>query len=162
MATLRLSDCSNREVVLLNTSLTSLCNYHRQGRTIRASLHRRRNFVAQTTTAISLSLSPLILTSSPPPAKSSEGDPLLSDWQRVYLPIDPGVVLLDIAFVPDDLNHGQYLPASSTYLNASIPLLPFKRLTACRFRCNNLTAFYNSSNFDFDFFFYFFQFCGIA
>ena len=40
------------------------------------------------------------------PAKSEDS---LSEWERVYLPIDPGVVLLDIAFVPDDLNHGQYL-----------------------------------------------------
>ncbi|GJU52505.1 V-type proton ATPase subunit A1 [Tanacetum coccineum] len=30
----------------------------------------------------------------------------LSEWEYVYLPIDPGVVLLDIAFVPDDPSHG--------------------------------------------------------
>ncbi|GJX47889.1 FAD/NAD(P)-binding oxidoreductase family protein [Tanacetum coccineum] len=30
----------------------------------------------------------------------------LSEWEHVYLPIDPGVVLLDIAFVPDDPSHG--------------------------------------------------------
>ncbi|GJX66462.1 6-phosphogluconate dehydrogenase-like protein [Tanacetum coccineum] len=30
----------------------------------------------------------------------------LSEWECVYLPIDPGVVLLDIAFVPDDPSHG--------------------------------------------------------
>ncbi|GJY71260.1 apoptosis-inducing factor 2-like protein [Tanacetum coccineum] len=29
----------------------------------------------------------------------------LSEWECVYLPIDPGVVLLDIAFVPDDPSH---------------------------------------------------------
>nr|GEX60744.1 6-phosphogluconate dehydrogenase, C-terminal-like protein [Tanacetum cinerariifolium] len=31
----------------------------------------------------------------------------LSEWERVYLPIDPGVVLLDIVFVTDDLSHEQ-------------------------------------------------------
>jgi hypothetical protein len=30
----------------------------------------------------------------------------LSEWERVYLPIDPGVVLLDIEFVPDVPSHG--------------------------------------------------------
>lgn len=35
-------------------------------------------------------------------------DPL-SEWERVFLPIDPGVVLLDIAFVPDDPSHGWFL-----------------------------------------------------
>ncbi|KAL3830647.1 hypothetical protein ACJIZ3_019449 [Penstemon smallii] len=34
-------------------------------------------------------------------------DNALSEWERVYLPIDPGVVLLDIAFVPDDPSHGR-------------------------------------------------------
>nr|GFC76622.1 UDP-glucose 6-dehydrogenase 1 [Tanacetum cinerariifolium] len=29
----------------------------------------------------------------------------LSEWERVYLPIDPGVVLLDIVFVTDDPSH---------------------------------------------------------
>lgn len=46
--------------------------------------------------SISLPLSTL-------PAKSED---LLAEWERVYLPIDPGVVLLDISFVPDDLSHG--------------------------------------------------------
>jgi len=58
----------------------------------------RREFVSQTA-AISVSL--LVA----PPARSEDA---LSDWERVYLPIDPGVVLLDIAFVPDDLNHGLF------------------------------------------------------
>ncbi|KAL3510253.1 hypothetical protein ACH5RR_029654 [Cinchona calisaya] len=30
----------------------------------------------------------------------------LSKWERIYLPINPGVVLLDIAFVPDDPTRG--------------------------------------------------------
>ncbi|XP_041013945.1 photosystem II stability/assembly factor HCF136, chloroplastic isoform X1 [Juglans microcarpa x Juglans regia] len=40
----------------------------------------------------------------------------LSEWERVYLPIDPGVVLLDIAFVPDDLNHGFLLGTRQTIM----------------------------------------------
>ena len=28
------------------------------------------------------------------------------EWERVGIPIDPGVVLLDISFVPDDPSHG--------------------------------------------------------
>jgi len=66
----------------------------------------RREFVSQTTT-ISVSLL------AAPPARSEDA---LSDWERVYLPIDPGVVLLDIAFVPDDLNHGLF----NSYLSSFI------------------------------------------
>lgn len=40
----------------------------------------------------------------------------MSEWERVYLPIDPGVVLLDIAFVPDDPNHGFLLGTRQTIL----------------------------------------------
>lgn len=40
----------------------------------------------------------------------------LSEWERVYLPIDPGVVLLDIAFVPDDPSHGFLLGTRQTIL----------------------------------------------
>jgi hypothetical protein len=40
------------------------------------------------------------------PAARADGAPALSEWERVFLPIDPGVVLLDIAFVPDDPSHG--------------------------------------------------------
>lgn len=138
MATLgRLSDCSNHQrvlLLLLNTPLTAPCNHHHhhRRRTIRASLHRR-NFVAQTTTtALSLSLSsPLILSATTSsPAKSAE-DPLLSDWERVYLPVDPGVVLLDIAFVPDDLNHGLYpssmldFPIAYIYIYQAIASVTF-------------------------------------
>lgn len=57
--------------------------------------------MADTAAAVSLSLSPFIAPVQP--AKSEES---LSEWERLYLPIDPGVVLLDIAFVPDDMNHG--------------------------------------------------------
>lgn len=61
----------------------------------------RRQFVAETAAAVSLTISPLVAPVQP--AKAGES---LSEWERLYLPIDPGVVLLDIAFVPDDLNHG--------------------------------------------------------
>lgn len=62
----------------------------------------RRQFLAQSAAAAAaaLSLSPSLF---PLPAKSEDS---LSDWERVYLPIDPGVVLLDIGFVPEDPNHG--------------------------------------------------------
>ncbi|MBA0828905.1 hypothetical protein Goarm_013532, partial [Gossypium armourianum] len=74
------------------------------------SLVNRRQIISQTA---SLSLSLATLSSLPLPAKSEE---VLSEWERVYLPIDPGVVLLDIAFVPDDLNHGFLLGTRQTIL----------------------------------------------
>lgn len=40
----------------------------------------------------------------------------LSEWEKVPLPINPGVVLLDIAFVPDDPNHGFLLGTRQTLL----------------------------------------------
>lgn len=55
----------------------------------------RRRFIAETA-ALSVSL----------PQLTARSEDALSEWERVYLPIDPGVVLLDIAFVPDDPNHG--------------------------------------------------------
>jgi len=55
----------------------------------------RRRFIAETA-ALSVSL----------PQLEARAEDALSEWERVYLPIDPGVVLLDIAFVPDDPNHG--------------------------------------------------------
>lgn len=67
----------------------------------KASLNRRQllaDTAAATAAAISLGSSALVL-----PARSEDQ---LSEWERVSLPIDPGVVLLDIAFVPDDPSHG--------------------------------------------------------
>lgn len=55
----------------------------------------RRQFIAETT-AISVLV----------PSQLVKAEETLSEWERVYLPIDPGVVLLDIAFVPEDPNHG--------------------------------------------------------
>lgn len=65
---------------------------------VKASLEpsrTRRQFIAETT-AISVLL----------PSQLAKSEETLSEWERVYLPIDPGVVLLDIAFVPQDPNHG--------------------------------------------------------
>eukprot|EP00271_Cylindrocystis_brebissonii_P014438 TRINITY_DN35796_c0_g1_i1.p1 TRINITY_DN35796_c0_g1~~TRINITY_DN35796_c0_g1_i1.p1 ORF type:complete len:454 (-),score=76.18 TRINITY_DN35796_c0_g1_i1:425-1786(-) len=40
----------------------------------------------------------------------------ISEWEFVTLPIDPGVVLLDVAFVPDDPTHGFLLGTRQTLL----------------------------------------------
>ncbi|KAF3503965.1 hypothetical protein F2Q69_00039935 [Brassica cretica] len=40
----------------------------------------------------------------------------LSEWERVSLPIDPGVVLLDIAYVPDEPSGGFLLGTRQTLL----------------------------------------------
>lgn len=58
--------------------------------------------------ALSLALAPLGM------AKADDVGRLL-EWERVYLDIDPGVVLLDIAFVPDDPNHGLFSCGSSSF-----------------------------------------------
>uniref|UniRef100_A0A803P0F8 Photosynthesis system II assembly factor Ycf48/Hcf136-like domain-containing protein n=2 Tax=Cannabis sativa TaxID=3483 RepID=A0A803P0F8_CANSA len=68
-------------------------------------------FIADTA-AVSLSLAVPFL-GSVQPAKSEES---LSEWERVFLPIDPGVVLLDISFVPDEPNHGFLLGTRQTLL----------------------------------------------
>ncbi|KAJ6365887.1 hypothetical protein OIU77_002450 [Salix suchowensis] len=74
----------------------------------------RRNFISQTASLSSLPLlSPLILN---PQQANAAAEDSLSDWERVYLPIDPGVVLLDIAFVPDDTNHGFLLGTRQTIM----------------------------------------------
>lgn len=119
MATLQLMvmDCS-KPLILHKPSLTSLFSTTTTPRHLRSpqrfipkassssssssSLCRRR-FIAETA-AVSLSLAAPFL-GSVQPAKSEDS---LSEWERVYLPIDPGVVLLDIAFVPDDPTHGQF------------------------------------------------------
>lgn len=50
------------------------------------------------------------------PTARADAAPSLSEWERIYLPIDPGVVLLDIAFVPDDPSHGFLLGTRQTIL----------------------------------------------
>ncbi|KAH9612112.1 hypothetical protein KSS87_002592 [Heliosperma pusillum] len=74
---------------------------------------RRREFLASTT---SLSLSLSVSVSSLSLSSAAKAEDLLSEWERVYLPIDPGVVLLDIAFVPDDTSHGFLLGTRQTIL----------------------------------------------
>ncbi|CAN6173706.1 unnamed protein product [Urochloa humidicola] len=69
----------------------------------------RRHFIAAAAAA------PLVLPRWSPAARAEEA-PALSEWERVYLPIDPGVVLLDIAFVPDDPSHGFLLGTRQTIL----------------------------------------------
>lgn len=73
----------------------------------------RRSLVTGAATVLSLSVSLPPLLGFQQPARSED---LLSEWERVYLPIDPGVVLLDIAFVPDDMNHGFVLGTRQTLL----------------------------------------------
>ncbi|KMZ72533.1 Ycf48-like protein [Zostera marina] len=75
-----------------------------------ATSKTRRQIIAET--AGSLLLAPTI--GFPGLAKSDEPD--LSEWERVFLPIDPGVVLLDIAFVPDDPSHGFLLGTRQTIM----------------------------------------------
>ncbi|KAJ0779556.1 putative twin-arginine translocation pathway, signal sequence [Helianthus annuus] len=77
---------------------------HRTFNTIRASALNRRDFIADTAAAAA-ALSLAGLDSGTSIAKAD----VLSEWERVLLPIDPGVVLLDIAFVPDDPSHGSDL-----------------------------------------------------
>ncbi|CAN6192489.1 unnamed protein product [Urochloa humidicola] len=70
----------------------------------------RRHFIAA-----AAAVAPLVLPRWSPAARA-EAAPALSEWERVYLPIDPGVVLLDIAFVPDDPSHGFLLGTRQTIL----------------------------------------------
>ncbi|KAK1325686.1 hypothetical protein QJS10_CPA01g00100 [Acorus calamus] len=72
----------------------------------------RRGFVADTALAAAASFAVPLIGIDRTIARSEE----LSEWDRVYLPIDPGVVLLDIAFVPEDPNHGFLLGTRQTIL----------------------------------------------
>ena len=78
----------------------------------------RRQFISQANMAASsVSISQLLRLLVPEAAAARvDEEDSLSDWERVYLPIDPGVVLLDIAFVPDDFNHGSYFFLSWLYI----------------------------------------------
>lgn len=66
----------------------------------------RRYFIADSAAAASLL----------PFLRSSPSSEQLSEWERVYLPVDPGIVLLDIDFVTDDLKHGFLLGTRQTIL----------------------------------------------
>ncbi|KAL9251608.1 Photosystem II stability/assembly factor HCF136, chloroplastic-like protein [Drosera capensis] len=74
---------------------------------------RRREFVAQTAL---LSLCASAAGGVVAREGRTEEQQLLADWERVFLPIDPGVVLLDIAFVPEDPKHGFILGTRQTIL----------------------------------------------
>lgn len=118
MPNLQVIDCSNLKPTLTSLfaprllhrtqtqphprfiSKASLQHPHHSSSSPPPALLIRRQLISQTA---SLSLSIATLLAFQLPAKSEE---VLSEWERVYLPIDPGVVLLDVAFVPDDLNHG--------------------------------------------------------
>ncbi|KAJ9549349.1 hypothetical protein OSB04_021892 [Centaurea solstitialis] len=129
-----LTDCSNPITTAINPSslLNSLFNHrhpapnggfcnsrsfqqHHHQRSfsaIRASGLNRREFISDTAAAgaAALSLAPIVGLDSVARADA------LSEWERVFLPIDPGVVLLDIAFVPDDPSHGFLLGTRQTLL----------------------------------------------
>lgn len=78
----------------------------------RASSHNksRRRLITETASATAISLIGSLVSQVPPQTQHAFAaeEPALSEWERVYLPIDPGVVLLDIGFVPDDPNHGPF------------------------------------------------------
>lgn len=71
----------------------------------------RRQLISHSA-AFSLSLAPI--SGFQQPARSEE--PAIAEWERVYLPVDPGVVLLDVAFVPEDPKHGFLLGTRQTIL----------------------------------------------
>lgn len=71
----------------------------------------RRQLIADASVA-AVALPPLVGL----PRLARADEPALSEWERVYLPIDPGVVLLDIAFVPEDPGHGFLLGTRQTIL----------------------------------------------
>lgn len=121
MANLQLTDCAYPTITLkasLNTQQrryrTSQARFTPKASSVNHNGHQqsvtRRLFIAETAAAVSISVSPLLGFEQQ--AKAEEA---LSEWERVFLPIDPGVVLLDIAFVPDDLNHGQFCWISLEY-----------------------------------------------
>ncbi len=61
-------------------------------------LGRRQLFLGVGTAALTLSLGSRV-----------RAEEALSDWEQIPLPINPGVVLLDLAFVPDEPDHGRLL-----------------------------------------------------
>lgn len=88
--------------------------------------------MAASSVSISLLLRVLLPEGAAAAAKSQQREDeedSLSDWERVYLPIDPGVVLLDIAFVPGDFNHGSYFFLCLLYVYYRFPnQIPISKL----------------------------------
>ncbi|CAK9863322.1 unnamed protein product [Sphagnum jensenii] len=68
-------------------------------------LGRRQLFLGVGTAALTLSLGSRV-----------RAEEALSDWEQIPLPINPGVVLLDLAFVPDEPDHGFLLGTRQTLL----------------------------------------------
>lgn len=50
------------------------------------------------------------------PRRATAGTVVTADWEQVALPVDPGVVLLDIGFTGSDPNHGFLLGSRQTLL----------------------------------------------
>lgn len=77
-----------------------------------SSLSFSRRELLYQSAAVSLSLSSVV-----GPVQEAKADEQLSEWERVFLPIDPGVVLLDIAFVPDEPSRG-----NNSFLFFNLPM----------------------------------------
>jgi len=52
-------------------------------------------------------------------ANSADALVVSKEWEKVNLPVDPGVVLLDIAFTGTDPNHGFLLGTRQTLLETT-------------------------------------------
>jgi hypothetical protein len=83
--------------------LTPVCESSRDSHSAaeEAPAVSRRNLLSA---GAGLALSLSTLTTSRP---ATAADIDLEEWEQVDLPLEPGVVLLDVAFVPNDPNHGE-------------------------------------------------------
>lgn len=82
-------------------SLTPVCESAQSAAEDVPSVSRRSLLSAGA--GLALSVSALGVSS---PASAVDID--LEEWEKVELPLEPGVVLLDVAFVPNDPKHGGY------------------------------------------------------
>eukprot|EP00245_Coleochaete_scutata_P001923 TRINITY_DN12399_c0_g1_i1.p1 TRINITY_DN12399_c0_g1~~TRINITY_DN12399_c0_g1_i1.p1 ORF type:complete len:448 (+),score=77.37 TRINITY_DN12399_c0_g1_i1:84-1427(+) len=78
------------------------------------AISRRQLLASGSGLALSLSAGSLLAQPSPALADGPGAVP----WEKVSLPIDPGVVLLDIAFVPDEPSRGFLLGTRQTLLES--------------------------------------------
>uniref|UniRef100_A0A7I4B2R4 Photosynthesis system II assembly factor Ycf48/Hcf136-like domain-containing protein n=1 Tax=Physcomitrium patens TaxID=3218 RepID=A0A7I4B2R4_PHYPA len=72
----------------------------------------RRGVLAASTAALSLG----VLMGGSDGSDAALADETISSWEQVVLPVDPGVVLLDMAFVPDQPDRGFLLGTRQTLL----------------------------------------------
>lgn len=85
------------------------------------AVSRRSLLAATTTSAAALSLAGLF------DGSAAIAEDTISSWEQVTLPVDAGVVLLDMAFVPEQPNRGTNFPSSqfpsipSFFANAASP-----------------------------------------